>query len=603
MNKKQLTETGQTDKYGKVIEDREYNDADFDRNLILETRTELVAAKVTEFLKATDRFAKTIIFCENIDHAERMRQAMVNANPDLAAANNKYVMRITGDNDEGKAQLDNFIDPESTYPVIACTSRLMSTGVDAQTCHLIVLDRRIASMTEFKQIIGRGTRINEDYNKLFFTIMDFKRATAQFADPNFDADPVQVYEPGPDETPVPPDDLPEDGDGVDAADDPGIVDPFIGTGTSGSGPTKYYVNAEVRNLIQSARRGVASVVDTFQVMTNFEIGRRIVEHEQKGEKRAGYGKELLKGLSTRLTEEFGRGYSEDNLALMRRFFRVFTDRLQISETLSRKLGNPGKQQTPFGELIPARISETLSRKSPFTLSWSHYVELLGIKDPDERSFYEIEAANENWSLSELKRQKASALYQRLALSRDKAGVKRLAEKGQIITKPEDVLKNPLVLEFLGLDEQAGYSESDLESAIITHLEKFLLELGKGFLFEARQKRFTFDGDHYFLDLVFYNRFLRCYLVIDLKLDKLTHQDLGQMQMYVNYYDRHVKLPEENPTIGLLLCREKNDAVVELTLPKDANIHAKEYQLYLPAKELLKAKLLEWAEQESMKGEG
>ena len=577
MNKKQLTETGQTDKYGKVIEDREYNDADFDRNLILETRTELVAAKVTEFLKATDRFAKTIIFCENIDHAERMRQAMVNANPDLAAANNKYVMRITGDNDEGKAQLDNFIDPESTYPVIACTSRLISTGVDAQTCHLIVLDRRIASMTEFKQIIGRGTRINEDYNKLFFTIMDFKRATAQFADPNFDADPVQVYEPGPDETPVPPDDLPEDGDGVDAADDPGIVDPFIGTGTSGSGPTKYYVNAEVRNLIQSARRGVASVVDTFQVMTNFEIGRRIVEHEQKGEKRAGYGKELLKGLSTRLTEEFGRGYSEDNLALMRRFFRVFTYRLQISETLSRK--------------------------SPFTLSWSHYVELLGIKDPDERSFYEIEAANENWSLSELKRQKASALYQRLALSRDKAGVKRLAEKGQIITKPEDVLKNPLVLEFLGLDEQAGYSESDLESAIITHLEKFLLELGKGFLFEARQKRFTFDGDHYFLDLVFYNRFLRCYLVIDLKLDKLTHQDLGQMQMYVNYYDRHVKLAEENPTIGIVLCREKNDAVVELTLPKDANIHAKEYQLYLPSKELLKAKLLEWAEQESMKGEG
>ena len=605
MNKKQLTETGQTDKYGKVIEDREYNDADFDRNLILETRTELVAAKVTEFLKATDRFAKTIIFCENIDHAERMRQAMVNANPDLAAANNKYVMRITGDNDEGKAQLDNFIDPESTYPVIACTSRLMSTGVDAQTCHLIVLDRRIASMTEFKQIIGRGTRINEDYNKLFFTIMDFKRATALFADPDFDGDPVQIYEPGPNDSPVPPDDLPEEeeGDEDDAADDPGIVDPFIGTGTSGSGPTKYYVNAEVRNLIQSARRGVASVVDTFQVMTNFEIGRRIVEHEQKGEKRAGYGKELLKGLSTRLTEEFGRGYSEDNLALMRRFFRVFTDRLQISETLSRKLGNPGKQQTPFGELIPARISETLSRKSPFTLSWSHYVELLGIKDPDERSFYEIEAANENWSLSELKRQKASALYQRLALSRDKAGVKRLAEKGQIITKPEDVLKNPLVLEFLGLDEQAGYSESDLESAIITHLEKFLLELGKGFLFEARQKRFTFDGDHYFLDLVFYNRFLRCYLVIDLKLDKLTHQDLGQMQMYVNYYDRHVKLPEENPTIGLLLCREKNDAVVELTLPKDANIHAKEYQLYLPAKELLKAKLLEWAEQESMKGEG
>jgi len=198
---------GQTDKYGQLIEDREYNDRDYDQNLILEKRTELVAAKVTEFLRATDRFAKTIIFCENIDHAERMRQAMVNANPDLSAANSKYVMRITGDNDEGKAQLDNFIDPESTYPVIATTSRLMSTGVDAQTCHLIVLDRRINSMTEFKQIIGRGTRINEDYNKMFFTIMDFRRATAMFADPNFDGDPVQIYEPKGTETVVPPDDL------------------------------------------------------------------------------------------------------------------------------------------------------------------------------------------------------------------------------------------------------------------------------------------------------------------------------------------------------------------------------------------------------------
>jgi type I restriction enzyme R subunit len=201
-------EKGKTDKHGQLIEDREYNETDFDRNLILEKRTELVAAKVTQFLKATDRFAKTIVFCENIDHAERMRQALVNANGDLAAANNRYVMRITGDNDEGKAQLDNFIDPESTFPVIATTSQLMSTGVDAQTCRLIVLDKRIASMTEFKQIIGRGTRINEDYGKLYFTIMDFKRATALFADPKFDGDPVQVYEPKPDDSPVPPDEQP-----------------------------------------------------------------------------------------------------------------------------------------------------------------------------------------------------------------------------------------------------------------------------------------------------------------------------------------------------------------------------------------------------------
>ena len=203
-------ESGQRDKLDQVIEDREYNSSDYDRDLVLERRTEVVAAKVTEYLRATNRFAKTIIFCERIDHAERMRQAMVNANPDLAAANARYVMRITGDDDEGKKQLDNFIDPESTYPVVACTSRLMSTGVDAQTCQLIVLDRIINSMTEFKQIIGRGTRINEDYNKFFFTIMDFRRATVLFSDPDFDGDPVQIHEPGPGDPPVPPDAPPSD---------------------------------------------------------------------------------------------------------------------------------------------------------------------------------------------------------------------------------------------------------------------------------------------------------------------------------------------------------------------------------------------------------
>jgi type I restriction enzyme R subunit len=235
-------EKGKLDKYGQEIEDREYNDMDFDRNLVLEKRTELVAAKITEFLKATDRFAKTIAFCENIDHAERLRQALVNANPDLAAANNKYVMRITGDNEEGKAQLDNFIDPESTFPVIATTSKLMTTGVDAQTCHLIVLDRRINSMTEFKQIIGRGTRINEDYNKLFFTIMDFKRATALFADPDFDGDPVQIYEPRPDEPPIPPED-PLEGREEDPRSDT-IVDPLGGDEASGGDvrPRRYVVH-------------------------------------------------------------------------------------------------------------------------------------------------------------------------------------------------------------------------------------------------------------------------------------------------------------------------------------------------------------------------
>ena len=244
-------ENGRTDKYGQVIEDREYNDLDFDRNLILEKRTELVAAKITQFLKTNDRFSKTIVFCENIDHAERMRQALVNGNADLAAANSKYIMRITGDNDEGKAQLDNFIDPESTFPVIATTSRLMTTGVDAQTCKLIVLDRRIASMTEFKQIIGRGTRINEDYNKLYFTIMDFKRATALFADPDFDGDPVQIYEPGPNDPPTPPDDPPEPGDTLPPED--GLIDPIdVGLHRDGHRSTKYYVD-DVEVIVATER--------------------------------------------------------------------------------------------------------------------------------------------------------------------------------------------------------------------------------------------------------------------------------------------------------------------------------------------------------------
>ena len=364
---------------------------------------------------------------------------------------------------------------------------------------------------------------------------------------------------------------------------------------------------EVRQLIQSARRGVSTVVDTFQVMTNFEIGRRIVEHEQKGAKRAAYGAELLKDLSARLTAEFGRGFSAVNLSHMRRFFLTWQDRAQIFQTVSKKLGGPEIlqtlseesvsaeiYQTAPGQLVPNSIRQTLSGKSPFTLSWSHYVVLMTIKDPDERSFYEIESRQADWDVRELKRQKASCLYERLALSRDKAGIRKLAKEGQVIVRPEDLLKEPLVLEFLGLDEKASYSESDLEQAIINRLEHFLLELGKGFLFEARQKRFTFDEDHYFVDLVFYNRLLRCYIIIDLKLDKLTHQDLGQMQMYVNYYDREVKLTDENPTIGLLLCKSAKKTFVELTLPKDANIHAKEYQLYLPSKKLLKQKLDEWS---------
>lgn len=355
--------------------------------------------------------------------------------------------------------------------------------------------------------------------------------------------------------------------------------------------------AEVRRLINSTRHAIANSINSFQVHTNFEIGQRIVEHEQQGEKRAAYGTALLKELSQKLTKEFGRGFSEDNLSNMRKFFLTYKD--QVSQFPRSLLGNSKSSISPVIRDISASnpISEKPSRKLPFTLSWSHYILLLTIKETAERQFYEIESTNESWSVPELRRQKASCLYERLALSRNPAGVKRLAEKGQIIKKPEDIFKEPLVLEFLGLPDKANYSESDLESSLINHLEKFLLELGKGFLFEARQKRFTFDDDHYFLDLVFYNRLLRCYVIIDLKIDKLTHQDLGQMQMYVNWFDRNIKLPEENATIGLLVCKSKKNAIIELTLPKGANIHAREYQLYLPSKELLKNKLLEWIQEE------
>lgn len=342
-------------------------------------------------------------------------------------------------------------------------------------------------------------------------------------------------------------------------------------------------------------------INTHLAARNFLLGLYIVHFEQEGEDRASYGKQTLKALSSALKTAAGRGFSVDNLELMRRFYIHFRSEIlrpEISEITSR-ISLP---DAPEKSETLSRISSEIQRaalpshemlgKLPnrFPLGWSHYVELLTIESPDERRFYEIEAAANQWSVRELQRQIASSLYERLALSRDKEEIRRLATEGQIVEKAADLIKNPLVLEFLGLDERPQYSEQDLESAIIDQLESFLLELGKGFLFEARQQRFTFDNDHFFVDLVFYNRLLRCYVLIDLKRDKLTHQDLGQMQMYVNYFDRHVKLPDELPTIGIVLCHRKNDALVELTLPEDANIFASKYQLYLPSKEELKARL-------------
>lgn len=344
---------------------------------------------------------------------------------------------------------------------------------------------------------------------------------------------------------------------------------------------------KIAELIEMARNKVATTVNLAMVHTYFDIGKMIVEDEQQGKARADYGKHTLKELSIRLNEKFGKGFSEQNLRNMRQLFLVYSSRaLPIRQRASSELKIVDAQPHVIrqGPSVPYQF---------FTLSWSHYLILMRIKNADERSFYEIEAMQQNWSEVHLKRQYHSSLYERLALSRDKDEVMKLAIQGQTITKPRDILKNPLTLEFLGLEEKAIYSESDMENAIISKIQQFLLELGKGFLFEARQKRFTFDEKHYFVDLVFYNRLLQCYVVIDLKTDELVHQDLGQMQMYVNYYDRNVKLDYEKPTIGILLCKKKNDAIVELTLPHDANIYASEYSLYLPDKHLLQQKLAEW----------
>ena len=313
---------------------------------------------------------------------------------------------------------------------------------------------------------------------------------------------------------------------------------------------------EIKILLNSARNSITSTINSTMAKTYFLIGKRIVEEEQNGEKRAEYGDELIKNLSLRLTKEFGKGFSKRNLWQMKQFYLVYSK------------------------------VQTLSAQ--FKLSWSHYLILMRMENLDERNFYEIEAIQNNWSLRELRRQIDSSLYERLILSRDKEKVKELAFKGQIIEKPEDVVKDPYILEFLGLEEQSNYSENKLETEIINNLEKFLLELGKGFTFVGRQVRFTFDEKHFRVDLVFYNRILKCFVLIDLKIGEVTHQDLGQMQMYVNYYDRFVKLPDENKTIGIIICKEKNDTLVRMTLPEDnQQIFASRYMTVLPSKEDLK----------------
>ena len=343
----------------------------------------------------------------------------------------------------------------------------------------------------------------------------------------------------------------------------------------------------IEALVVEARKKITSTVNVAMVYTNYEIGRYIVEDEQGGKIRAEYGKGVLNAVSARLTARLGKGWSVENLTSMRKFYVLY------SKTVTTGYEIQGTEiQTTALEAQDENRNHRL-RNHQFILPWTHYLILTHVSDPEARSFYEIEASKQQWSKRQLQRQIGSGLYERLALSRDKDEVMRLATEGQVVEKPSDIIKDPLVLEFCGLKPDASYSETDLESAIISRLQDFLLEMGKGFLFEARQKRFTFEERHFYIDLVLYNRLLQAFVLVDLKMDDLTHQDLGQMQMYVNYYDRYVKEDFEKPTIGILLCERKNDALVELTLPKDANIYAQQYALCLPDKALLQQKLREW----------
>lgn len=313
----------------------------------------------------------------------------------------------------------------------------------------------------------------------------------------------------------------------------------------------------IKLILAEARAQAYRAINTAMVGAYWEIGRVIVEEEQQGQQRAEYGKGLLIGLSQRLTAEFGRGFDRTNLQQMRAFYLAY----QIRDALRHEL------------------------------SWTHYRLLLRVEKPEARAFYETEALNSRWSTRELERQIHSLLFERLALSRDREGVLALAQKGHEIQQPSDLVKDPYVLEFAGLPQSERYLESDLEQALIDKLREFLLELGKGFAFMARQQRITLDGTHYWIDLVFYNRLTRSFVLIDLKVGTLTHQDLGQMQMYVNYYQREIMSADENPPIGIVLCADKNEAVVRYTLPENnQQIFASRYKLYLPTESELAAEL-------------
>jgi predicted nuclease of restriction endonuclease-like (RecB) superfamily len=383
--------------------------------------------------------------------------------------------------------------------------------------------------------------------------------------------------------------------------------------------------ARIRQILEAAQAGVARTVNTTQVVANWLVGREIVEEEQKGKRRAEYGERLIEDLSERLTNEYGRGFAVRNLASFREFYSGYPDLLPIlhppraksafrgpshdsakilhaPRAKSSTVGFPtsGRALTgdPLAACLPAAIGYAPRSQSwqpgqlHSNLSWTHYRTLLRVDNSGARAFYEIEAIQNNWAARELERQINSLLYERLALSRDKKGVLRLAKKGQQIQRALDVFKDPVVIEFLGLPESPRLVESKLEEALINNLQAFLLELGKGFAFVARQERISLDGDHFYIDLVFYHAVLKCYVLIDLLVGKLTHEDIGQLQLYVNYYDEERRTPGDNPTLGLILCTDKNDAVVRYTLGphQQRKIFASRYKLHLPTEAELEAEI-------------
>lgn len=315
--------------------------------------------------------------------------------------------------------------------------------------------------------------------------------------------------------------------------------------------------SDIRTIILSARESAIRSVDTVRVQMYWKLGERIFIEEQKGQDRAEYGAYLLQNVALEIEKEFGSGFSVRQLERARQFYRTY----------------------PIATALRTQ------------LNWYQYRLLIQIDDKDKREYYELEATNNNWTGRELERQINSGLYERLLLSNDKKAVLEVARKERIPESPTEIIKDPMVLEFLGLRPEATYYEKDLEHALITNLQAFLLELGNGFSFVARQKRILLEDDEFFADLVFYNRLLRCFVVIELKTHKITHEDIGQLQMYVNYYDRNEKAPDENPTIGILLCADKNDTLVKYTLPENNNtILASKYQLYLPSEKQLAEQL-------------